>query len=49
MLTGMILIDLLKACDAINHKVLLQKLKAIRLSDKVFSCLGLTFVTEYFW
>ena len=34
LLTGMILIDLQKAFDTINHEVLLQKLKAIRFSEQ---------------
>ena len=34
LLTGMILIDLQKAFDTINHKVLLQNLKAIRFSEQ---------------
>ena len=33
-LTGMILIDLQKAIDTINHKVLLQKRKAIRFPEQ---------------
>ena len=33
LLTGMILIDLKKAFDSINHEVLLQKLKEIRFSE----------------
>ena len=34
LLTGMILIDLQKAFDTINHEVLLQRLKAIRFSEQ---------------
>ena len=34
LLTGMMLIDLQKAFKKINHKVLLQKLKAIRFSEQ---------------
>ena len=41
LLTGMILIDLQKAFETINYKVLLQ-----RLQNKEFSGLGPTFVTE---
>ena len=33
LLTGMVLVDLQKAFDTINHEVLLQKLKAIRFSE----------------
>ena len=33
-LTGMMLIDLEKELDPINHEVLLQKLKAIRFSEQ---------------
>ena len=49
LLTGMILIDLPKAFDTINHEVLLQKPNAIKFSEKVFSGLGSTFMTDYFW
>ena len=46
----MILIDLQKAFDTINHEVLLQKLKAIRFSEQSNQqSLGPTFVTEYLW
>ena len=35
LLTRMILIDLQKAFNTINHEVLLQKLKAIRFSEQI--------------
>ena len=34
LLTGMILADLQKASDTINHEIILQKLKAIRFSEQ---------------
>ena len=39
LLTGMILIDLQKTFDTINHEVLLQKRKAIRFSEQSIQCL----------
>ena len=33
LLTGMLLIDLQKALDTIDHEILLQKLKAIKFSE----------------
>ena len=38
LLAGMILNDLQKAFNTINHKVLLQKLKAIRFSKQSIQC-----------
>ena len=37
-LTGMILIDLQKVFDTINHEILLQKLKAIKFSESTIKC-----------
>ena len=37
LLTGMILIDLQKRFDTINHKALLQKLKAAKITHKCFN------------
>ena len=34
LLTGMILIDLQKAFDAINHDILLKKMSALKFSDR---------------
>ena len=34
LLTGLILTDLQKAFDTINHEVILQKLKAVRFSEQ---------------
>ena len=34
LLTGMILIDLQKAFDTINHNILLRKMSALRFSDR---------------
>ena len=50
LLNGMILIDFQKAFDTINHEVLLQKLKAIRFSEKSiqwfrsYLCIGIFLV-----
>ena len=49
LLTGMTLIDLQKAFDTKKSQVLLKKLSATKFSEQVFSGLGPTFVTKYFW
>ena len=38
LLTGLILIDLQKASDTIDHEILLQKLKAIKFSESTIKC-----------
>ena len=38
LLTGMVLIDLQKAFDEIDHEILLQKRKAIRFSKETLQC-----------
>ena len=38
LLTGMILIDLQKEFDTIDHEILLQKLKALKLSESTIKC-----------
>ena len=47
--TFMLPIDLQKTFVAISHQVLLKRVKAIKFHKTVFSCLGPTFETEYFW
>ena len=39
LVTAMILIDLQKAFDTINHNVLIEKLKAIGFCDETVNCL----------
>ena len=47
--TLMIPIDLQKTFVAISHQVLLKRVKAMKFQNTVFSCLGPTFETKYFW
>ena len=48
LLTGMILIDLQKAFDTIDHENLLQKLKAIKFSESTINGLNHIFLKGYF-
>ena len=48
LLTGLILIDLQKAWDIIDHEILLQKLKAMRLSENTIKWLKLYFSERIF-
>ena len=48
LLTGMIIIDLQKAFDIINHEILRKKLKAMGLEDVLHSFSDI-FVKEYFF
>ena len=48
LLTGMILIDLQKAFDIINHEILCKKLEAMGLKDVLHSFSDI-FVKEYFF
>ena len=47
--TLMIPIDLQKTFVAISHQVLLKRVKAMIFQNTLFSCLGPTFETKYFW
>ena len=49
MMSGMILIDLKKVLDTINHDVLLQKLYAIGFSKHMLIGLNLISPTDIFW
>ena len=40
--TGMILINLQKACDTLDHKILLDRMKCISFSDKTVKWFHLT-------
>ncbi len=44
-LTGLILLDLHKAFDMVNHNLLLRKLKQYRVSDNAF-CWFMSYLTD---
>ena len=48
LVTGMILIELQKVFETIDHEILLQKFKAIRFSKEIYSGLDTIFLSEYF-
>ena len=48
LLTGMILINLQKTFDTINHEILLKKLEAIGFSDKCIQCFWSYLYTQIF-